>query len=169
MACKNAETHIKVSVSSPSMSVMVVHGSKTSGIWQYTLSSLTRCVWHWVAHYREHTHGVGSWSEDGHVWDWCGQPAGKSPQPHQGGWSNRKLSMGVPLVSCLTAYCLGCGPSPVAIGQNAPMEGSLKVQTEDTRYQGVLNSGIPGHGMLSCHHRYLHGLVLKLGLSWNPV
>jgi hypothetical protein len=124
---------------------------KTFGVWWYILGSQTRCVSHWVLQYREHTlGGVGWWTEDDTVWDGCGQLSGESPQLCHSRQSNKKTSKGVALASHLAACCLGYGPSPVAIWPRYNDIGkSLKVQTENNRYQGTLSHSIPACDI--CH------------------
>jgi hypothetical protein len=80
---------------------------KTSGIWQYTMDSLTRCVWQWVVHHRKNTRRVSSQTEDDCVWHGCGQPSGESPQSCHSRQSDKKTSMGVPPVSHLADYSSG--------------------------------------------------------------
>jgi hypothetical protein len=57
MACKKAKTQVQISGHHHPTYHWWCMAGKTSHAWHYTLGSQTRCVWHWVAHYRLHTRG----------------------------------------------------------------------------------------------------------------
>jgi hypothetical protein len=61
----------------------------------------------------------------------------------------------------VTGFTSHSFPVLLPFGQGTSMKGSLKVQTEETRYQGVLSCGVPGSS-ICCF------IGADTYMAWNP-